>query len=147
MKIGELVKTYRPIFHLHLNVEWRQTSSVNIKMLNESLNSRLSLTWRTSHVLIETLYRENVSFRDRDLKRQIPCHTASKNLDAQLLRNDTSFLSNLLCKSPLINYSPTIFVRLFQPIHWYETRILTFSSEKRAPISTMFTCRASHNVL
>ena len=45
--------------------------------------------------LIETLYRENVSFRDRDLKRQIPCHTASKNLDAQLLRNDTSFLSNL----------------------------------------------------
>ena len=70
-----------------------------------------------------------------------------KNLDAQLLRNDTSFLSNLLCKSPLINYSPTIFVRLFQPIHWYETRILTFSSEKRAPISTMFTCRASHNVL
>ena len=58
--------------------------------------------------LIETLYRENVSFRDRDLKRQIPCHTASKNLDAQLLRNDTSFLSNLLCKSPLINYSPTI---------------------------------------
>ena len=97
--------------------------------------------------LIETLHRENVSFRDRDLKRQIPCHTASKNLDAQLLRNDTSFLSNLLCKSPLINYSPTIFVRLFQPIHWYETRILTFSSEKRAPISTMFTCRASHNVL
>ena len=44
-------------------------------------------------MLIETLYRENVSFRDRDLKRQIPCHTASKNLDAQLLRNDTSFLS------------------------------------------------------
>ena len=86
-------------------------------------------------------------FRDRDLKQQIPCHTASKNLDAQLLRNDTSFLSNLLCKSPLINYSPTIFVRLFQPIHWYETRILTFSSEKRAPISTMFTCRTSHNVL
>ena len=67
--------------------------------------------------LIETLYRENVSFRDRDLKRQIPCHTASENLDAQLLRNDTSFLSNLLCKSPVINYSPTIFVRLFQPIH------------------------------
>ena len=95
-----------------------------------------------AHMLIETLYRENVSFRDRDLKRQIPCHTASENLDAQLLRNDTSFLSNLLCKSPLINYSPTIFVRLFQPIHWYETRILTFSSEKRAPISTMFTCRA-----
>ena len=75
-------------------------------LLNLSLN-----------ILIETLYRENVSFRDRDLKRQIPCHTASKNLDALLLRNDTSFLSNLLCKSPLINYSPTIFVRLFQPIH------------------------------
>ena len=29
-----------------------------------------------AHMLIETLYRENVSFRDRDLKRQIPCHTA-----------------------------------------------------------------------
>ena len=67
--------------------------------------------------LDRALYRKNVSFRDRDLKRQIPCHTASENLDAQLLRNDTSFLSNLLCKSPLINYSPTIFVRLFQPIH------------------------------
>ena len=97
--------------------------------------------------LIETLYRENVSFRDRDLKRQIPCHTASKNLDAQLFTQWYEFLINLLCKSPLINYSPTIFVRLFQSIHWYETRILTFSSEKRAPISTMFTCRASHNVL
>ena len=118
--------------------------------LSIPVNNILRPTTRPSRFtndLIETLYRENVSFRDRDLKRQIPCHTASKNLDAQLLRNDTSFLSNLLCKSPLINYSPTIFVRLFQPIHWYETRILTFSSEKRAPISTMFTCRASHNVL
>ena len=76
------------------------------------------------YALIETLYRENVSFRDRDLKRQIPCHTASENLDAQLLRNDTSFLSNLLWKSPLINYSPTIFVRLFQPIHWSGVNIL-----------------------
>ena len=45
------------------------------------------------------------------------CHTESENLDVQLLRNDTSFLSNLLCKSPLNYYSPTIFVRLFQPIH------------------------------
>ena len=87
--------------------------------------------------LIETLYRENWRFRDRDLNGKY--HVISKNLDAQLLCNDTSFLSNLLCKSPLIIYSPTIFVRLFQPIHWYETRILTFSSEKRAPISTMFT--------
>ena len=72
----------------------------------------------SSNVLIETLYRENVSFRDRDLNGKYhACHTASENLDAQLLRNDTSFLSNLLCKSPLINYSPTIFVRLLQPIH------------------------------
>ena len=68
-------------------------------------------------LLIETLYPENVSFRDRDLKRLLACHTASENLDAELLRNDTSFLSNLLCNSPLINNSPTIFVRLFQPIH------------------------------
>ena len=29
----------------------------------------------STYTLIETLYRENVSFRDRDLKRQIPCHT------------------------------------------------------------------------
>ena len=83
--------------------------------------------------LIETLYRENVSFRDRDLKRFLACHTASENLDAQLLRNDTSFLSNLLCNSPFINNSPTIFVRLFQPIHWYETRILTFFIRAAGP--------------
>ena len=38
-------------------------------------------------------------------------------------------------------------VHFYQPIHWYLPRILTFLSEQRAPISTMFTCRASHNVL
>ena len=37
--------------------------------------------------LIETLYRENVSFRDRDLKRLTRCHTASENFDAELLLN------------------------------------------------------------
>ena len=90
---------------------WLQTSSLIVNFSTTFLNSTLSEDQRqrwghlTPLRLIETLYRENVSFRDRDLKRQIPCHTASKNLDAQLLRNDTSFLSNLLCKSPLINYS------------------------------------------
>ena len=39
------------------------------------------------------------------------------------------------------------FVHLYQPIHWYLARILMFLSEQRAPISTMFTCRASHNVV
>ena len=37
--------------------------------------------------LIETLYRENVSFRDRDLKRLTRCHMASENFDAELLLN------------------------------------------------------------
>ena len=37
--------------------------------------------------LIETLYRENVSFRDRDLKRFKRCHMASENFDAELLLN------------------------------------------------------------
>ena len=36
--------------------------------------------------LIETLYRENVSFRDRDLKRLTQC-MASGNFDAELLLN------------------------------------------------------------
>ena len=37
-------------------------------------------------------------------------------------RNDTSFLPNLLCKSPLINYSPTIFRSSFSadPLTWNE---------------------------
>ena len=39
------------------------------------------------------------------------------------------------------------FVHLYQPIHWYLPRILTFLSEQRAPISTMFASRAFHNVL
>ena len=44
--------------------------------------------WDVSYwVLIETLYRENVSFRDRDLKRLTRCHMASENFDAELLLN------------------------------------------------------------
>ena len=39
------------------------------------------------------------------------------------------------------------FVYLYQPIHWYFTRILTFLSEQRAPFSTMFAFRAFHNVI
>ena len=39
------------------------------------------------------------------------------------------------------------FVHLYQPIHWYLPRILTFLSEQRAPISTMFASSAFHNVL
>ena len=34
---------------------------------------------------METLYRENVSFRDRDLIRLTRCHMASENFDAELL--------------------------------------------------------------
>ena len=37
--------------------------------------------------LIETLNRENVSFRDRDCKRLTRCHMASENFDAVLLLN------------------------------------------------------------
>ena len=37
--------------------------------------------------LIEILYLENVSFRDRDLKRFKRCHMASENFDAELLLN------------------------------------------------------------
>ena len=37
--------------------------------------------------LIETLNRENVSFRDRDRKRLTRCHMASENFDAVLLLN------------------------------------------------------------
>ena len=39
------------------------------------------------------------------------------------------------------------FVYLYQPIHWYLTRILTFLSEQGAPFSTMFASRAFHNVI
>ena len=38
-------------------------------------------------MLIETLNRENVSFRDRDRKRLTRCHMASENVDAVLLLN------------------------------------------------------------
>ena len=38
-------------------------------------------------MLIETLNRENVSFRDRDRKRLTRCHMASENFDAVLLLN------------------------------------------------------------
>ena len=34
--------------------------------------------------LIETLYRENVNFRDRDLIRLTRCHMASEKFDAEL---------------------------------------------------------------
>ena len=39
------------------------------------------------------------------------------------------------------------FVILYQPIHWYLTRILTFLSEQRAQFSTMFTSRPFYNVV
>ena len=42
--------------------------------------------------LIETLNRENVSFRDRDRKRLTRCHMASENFDAVLkITQHTSF--------------------------------------------------------
>ena len=42
---------------------------------------------KATRALIETLYRENVSFHDRDLIRLTRCHTASENFDAELLLN------------------------------------------------------------
>ena len=42
---------------------------------------------RAFHNLIETLYRENTSFRDRDLKRVTQCLIASKFSDAEILHN------------------------------------------------------------
>ena len=58
------------------------------------------------------------------------------------------FLSNFLCNwHELYSTHWRFFVHLYQPIHWYLPRILTFLSEQRAPISTMFACRALHNVL
>ena len=39
------------------------------------------------------------------------------------------------------------FACLYQPIHWYLTRILTFLSEQWAPFSTMFASKAFHNVI
>ena len=42
---------------------------------------------RVCVTLIETLYHENVSFRNRDLKRLTRCHMASANFDAELLLN------------------------------------------------------------
>ena len=58
------------------------------------------------------------------------------------------FLSNLLINVTDMNYIThrRFFVLLYQPIHWYP-RILTFLSEQRAPISTMFASRAFLNVL
>ena len=47
----------------------------------------LSILDLACFTLIETLYRENVSFRDRDLKRFKRCHMASENFDAELLLN------------------------------------------------------------
>ena len=41
-----------------------------------------------------------------------------------------------------MNTHRCFFVYLYQPIHWYLTRILTFLSEQRAPFSTMFASRA-----
>ena len=58
------------------------------------------------------------------------------------------FPSNFLCNWHELYYSPTFFfVYLYQPIHWYLTRILTFLSEQRAPFSTMFTSTAFNNVI
>ena len=49
--------------------------------------------------LIETLYRENVSFRDRDHIHLTQCHMASEKFDAELSHNiQVSYLT--LCKSP-----------------------------------------------
>ena len=45
----------------------------------------IRLDVKITDTLIETLYRENISFHDRDLKRLTQCHMASENFDAELL--------------------------------------------------------------
>ena len=48
------------------------------------------------------------------------------------------FLSNFLYRPNWHELYYCFFVYLYQPIHWYLTRILMFLSEQRAPFSTMF---------
>ena len=97
--------------------------------------------------LIETLYRENVSFRDRDLIRLTRCHMASEKFVQWTFTQHTSFfLTSYVTDMNYITHR-CFFVYLYLPIHWYLTRILTFLSEQRAPLSTMFASRAFHNVI
>ena len=72
------------------------------------------------------------------------CHMASEKLKCWSLTQHTSFY--------LTSYVTDIthrrfFIYLYQPIHWYLTRILMFLSEQRAPFSTMFASRAFHNTI
>ena len=57
------------------------------------------------------------------------------------------FLSNFLCNWHDYITHRQFFVSIYQPIHWYLTRILTFLSEQRAPFSTMFASRPFHKVI
>ena len=93
---------------------------------------------------------QKVSFCNRDLLCLTQCHMASEKFDAELLHNIRwyEFLSNFLCNWHELYYSPMLnFVYLYQLIHWYLTRILTFLSKQWAPFSTMFASRVLHNVI
>ena len=57
------------------------------------------------------------------------------------------FLSNFLCNWHEYITHQRFFVYLYQPIHWYLTRILMCLSEQRAPFSTIFASRAFHKVI
>ena len=93
--------------------------------------------------LIETL--ESIAkTSDRDLKRLTRCQTASENFDAEFLLNIRVSIN--VTDMNYITHRRFI-VHLYKPIHWYLPRILMFLSEQQAPISTLFACRASHNVL
>ena len=68
----------------------------------------------SSIYLIETLNRENVSFRDRDRKRLTRCHMASENFDAVLLLNIQ--VSSYVTDMNYITHR-RFSVHFYQPIH------------------------------
>ena len=126
--------------HLHTNAY--NIISTNKDCMKYSFFPR---TIRAYTILIKTLY---VSFRDRDLIntlntmsygiRKFWCWTFTQHTSFYL----TSYVTDM-------NYIThwQFFVHLYQPIHWYLTRILMFLSEQRAPFSTMFASRAFYNVI
>ena len=58
-------------------------SLYGVFVISSTEHSRSSRVYRPC-TLIETLYRENNSFRDRDLKRVTQCRIASKFSDVEL---------------------------------------------------------------
>ena len=77
----------------------------------------LCMSYDLCKVLIETLNRENVSFRDRDRKRLTRCHMASENFDAVLFTQQTSFyLTSYVTDMNNITHRH-FSVHFYQPIH------------------------------